>query len=61
VWVDKPPHHVHLVLYPRYPDEQRQALDLQVALHAVGPPAHDDAARAAEALRNALDAAQAGG
>jgi diadenosine tetraphosphate (Ap4A) HIT family hydrolase len=61
MWVDKPPHHVHLVLYPRYPDEPKRALDLQLALQAAGPPPAEDAARAAELLRNALDAAEAGG
>jgi diadenosine tetraphosphate (Ap4A) HIT family hydrolase len=61
MWVDKPPHHVHLVLYPSYAGEQRRALDLQVALQAAGPPAHEDAARAAELLRNALDATKAAG
>jgi hypothetical protein len=52
---------VHLVLYPRYPDEDKRALDLQVALRAAGPPSHGDAARAAELLRSALGAAKAGG
>jgi diadenosine tetraphosphate (Ap4A) HIT family hydrolase len=61
MWVDKPPHHVHLVLYPRYPGEQRRALDLQLTLQGGGPPAPEDAARAAELLRNALDAAKAAG
>jgi diadenosine tetraphosphate (Ap4A) HIT family hydrolase len=61
MWVDKPPHHVHLVLYPRYPGEQRRALDLQVALQAAGPPVYAEAARAAELLRTALDACEAGG
>jgi diadenosine tetraphosphate (Ap4A) HIT family hydrolase len=61
MWVDQQPHHVHLVLYPRYPDEDKRALDLQVALRAAGPPSHGDAARAAELLRSALEAAKAGG
>jgi diadenosine tetraphosphate (Ap4A) HIT family hydrolase len=61
MWVDKPPHHVHLVLYPRYPGEERRALDLQVALQAAGPPNHDDAARAAASLRRTLEATKAGG
>ncbi len=60
MWVDQPPHHVHLVLYPRYPGEQRRALDLQLALQAAGPPAPEDAASAADAIRQAL-AAKAGG
>jgi hypothetical protein len=61
MWVDKPPHHVHLVLYPRYPGEKKRALELQLALQAEGPPDYDEASRAAEALRNALEAAAAGG
>ena len=60
MWVDKPPHHVHLVLYPRYANEQRRALDLQLALQAAGPPNDDDAARAAGSLRESL-AADTGG
>lgn len=54
MWVDKPPHHVHLVLYPRYPSETRRALDLQLALHDAGAPSPNDAARAAESIRAAL-------
>jgi hypothetical protein len=60
MWVDKPPHHVHLVLYPRYPGEELRALDLQLALQAAGPPDPDEAARAANSLRQSL-AAEAGG
>ena len=59
MWVDKPPHHVHLVLYPRYPEEDLRALDLQVALQAAGSPDHDAAARAADSVRRALAAAEA--
>ena len=51
MWVDKPPHHVHIVLYPRYPGEERRALDLQLALNDAGPPSSADAERAAAALR----------
>jgi diadenosine tetraphosphate (Ap4A) HIT family hydrolase len=54
MWVDKPPHHVHLVLYPRYPSETRRALDLELALRDVGPPAAPEAARAAESIRAAF-------
>jgi diadenosine tetraphosphate (Ap4A) HIT family hydrolase len=60
MWVDKLPHHVHLVLYPRYPGEERRALDLQLALQAAGPPDPDQAARAADSVRRSL-AAKAGG
>jgi len=51
LWVDKPPHHVHLVMYPRYPGEDRRALDLQLALRDAGPPSFADAEKAAAALR----------
>ena len=61
MWVDKPPHHVHLVLYPRYPDEERRALDLQLALRSAGPPDPADAARAADRIRRVLNAEEAGG
>jgi diadenosine tetraphosphate (Ap4A) HIT family hydrolase len=50
LWVDKPPHHVHLVVYPRYPGEERRALDLQLALRDGGPPAPAEAEKAANAL-----------
>ncbi|HVP74860.1 MAG TPA: hypothetical protein VMS63_02470 [Gaiellaceae bacterium] len=51
LWVDNPPHHVHLVVYPRYRGEERRALDLQLALRDTGPPSFADAERAANALR----------
>lgn len=56
MWVDKPPHHVHLVLYPRYPNENKRALDLQLALQEAGPPRPEEAARAADTLRRTLAA-----
>jgi len=51
MWVDKPPHHVHLVVYPRYPGEERRALDLQLELRDAGPPSFAGAEKAATALR----------
>jgi diadenosine tetraphosphate (Ap4A) HIT family hydrolase len=51
MWVDKPPHHVHMVLYPRWPSDHKRALDLQLDREAAGPPAKDEAAVAAASLR----------
>jgi diadenosine tetraphosphate (Ap4A) HIT family hydrolase len=51
MWVDKPPLHVHLVLYPRWPDELDKALDLQARRMDEGPPPTEDAAEAAGRLR----------
>jgi len=56
MWVDKPPYHVHLVVYPRWPDDEKRALDLQNARDAAGPAGDDEAAAAAERLRSALAA-----
>jgi diadenosine tetraphosphate (Ap4A) HIT family hydrolase len=54
MWVDKPPHHVHLVLYPRYADDKARALDLQLLRRDAGPPSADAATRAAAAIRDRL-------
>jgi diadenosine tetraphosphate (Ap4A) HIT family hydrolase len=51
MWVDKPPLHVHLVVYPRWPDDPDKALDLQTRRMGEGPPSTDGAAAAAERLR----------
>jgi diadenosine tetraphosphate (Ap4A) HIT family hydrolase len=51
MWVDKPPHHVHLVVYPRWPADEKRANELDVELWAAGPPPADEAAAAAERLR----------
>jgi len=51
MWVDKPPHHVHLVAYPRWPSDEKRANELDVELWAAGPPNADQAAIAAERLR----------
>ena len=56
MWVDKPPHHVHLVLYPRYPQDPRRGLDLQNGLLSEGAPSNREAARAATSIRSALEA-----
>jgi diadenosine tetraphosphate (Ap4A) HIT family hydrolase len=51
MWVDKPPLHVHLVVYPRWPDDRDRALDLQARRWEEGPPPAVEAAAAAERLR----------
>ena len=51
MWVDKPPLHVHLVVYPRWPDDPDKALDLQARRMGEGPPSAAAAAAAAERLR----------
>jgi hypothetical protein len=51
MWVDKPPHHVHLVIYPRWPSDEKRALDLQNERWQSGDPPAAEAAAAAEALR----------
>lgn len=51
MWVDKPPLHVHMVVYPRWPDDRDRALDLQGRRWEEGPPAAAEAAEAAERLR----------
>jgi diadenosine tetraphosphate (Ap4A) HIT family hydrolase len=54
MWVDKPPLHVHLVLYPRWPAEEKRGWDLDVERWAGGLPPADEAAAAAERLRQHL-------
>jgi diadenosine tetraphosphate (Ap4A) HIT family hydrolase len=54
MWVDAPPLHVHLVVYPRWPDDPDKALDLQVRRMGEGPPPPNEAAAAAERLREFL-------
>ncbi len=51
MWVDKPPFHAHMVVYPRWAADPDKALDLQVRRQEEGPPAPDEAAAAAERLR----------
>ncbi len=58
MWVDMPPHHVHLVLYPRYPADAKRALDLQSQRRDEGPPAPEKAADAAAAIRAHLATAR---
>jgi diadenosine tetraphosphate (Ap4A) HIT family hydrolase len=51
MWVDKPPLHVHLVVYPRWPAEELRGPDLDTARFAAGLPDEAEAAAAAERLR----------
>jgi diadenosine tetraphosphate (Ap4A) HIT family hydrolase len=51
MWVDKPPLHVHMVLYPRWPTDEKRAWDLDRERWAAGPPPFDEAAGAAARLR----------
>ena len=56
MWVDKPPLHVHLVPYPRWPTDEKRGWDLDVERWAAGPPPEDEAEAAAEGLRAYLAA-----
>jgi diadenosine tetraphosphate (Ap4A) HIT family hydrolase len=56
MWVDKPPLHVHLVVYPRWPDEEKRGPDVDVERWAAGLPPAAEAAAAAERLRAFLHA-----
>ena len=51
MWVDSLPHHVHLVLYPRYPADDKRALGLQLQRRVEGPPPPNEATDAAIAIR----------
>lgn len=51
MWVDKPPLHVHMVLYPRWPDDAERGPSLDQKRYFAGPPSADEAAAAAERLR----------
>lgn len=54
MWVDAPPLHVHMVVYPRWPDDPDKALALQVRRRKEGPPSAAAAAAAAQRLRDFL-------
>jgi len=51
MWVDKPPLHVHLVLYPRWPSDEKRGWDLDRELWSAGPPPPEEMTAAAEQLR----------
>jgi diadenosine tetraphosphate (Ap4A) HIT family hydrolase len=54
MWVDKPPHHVHMVVYPRWASDGVKALDLQRRRHEEGPPPAEEAGEAADRMRSFL-------
>jgi diadenosine tetraphosphate (Ap4A) HIT family hydrolase len=54
MWVDQPPLHVHLVVYPRWPADEKRGWDLDVERWAGGSPPADEAAAASERLRDYL-------
>jgi len=56
MWVDKPPLHVHLVVYPRWPGERERGPGIESARFAAGPPAESEMEAAAEKLRAYLAA-----
>jgi len=51
MWVDKPPLHVHLVVYPRWPHEEKRGWDIDDERRAAGPPPASEMEAAAERLR----------
>ena len=53
VWVDAPPHHMHFVLWPRYPGEPK-AWQLEAKRRAEGTPDWDAMVEAAGKIREAL-------
>lgn len=57
LWVDRPPHHVHFVLQPRYPGKTElglKGLELQVFRNLNPPPSPDQMAEVADKLRQSL-------
>ena len=54
MWVDKPPHHVHMVVYPRWPGDEERGPALDQKRYDAGEPSSDEAAAAAQALRDYL-------
>jgi diadenosine tetraphosphate (Ap4A) HIT family hydrolase len=54
MWVDKPPLHVHMVLYPRWATEEKRGWDLDQARRSEGLPPQEEATAAAGRLRGFL-------
>jgi diadenosine tetraphosphate (Ap4A) HIT family hydrolase len=54
MWVDMPPRHVHMVVYPRWATDDVKALDLQRRRYEEGALPAAEAAEAAERLRSFL-------
>jgi diadenosine tetraphosphate (Ap4A) HIT family hydrolase len=53
MWVDAPPHHLHLVLWPRYPGEERGS-ELESRRSMEGIPSDDAMADAARRVKECL-------
>ena len=54
MWVDKQPHHVHMVVFPRWPSDQERGPGLLAKHIAAGSPPAKEAAAAAAVLREHL-------
>jgi diadenosine tetraphosphate (Ap4A) HIT family hydrolase len=54
MWVDKPPLHVHMVLYPRWPEDEERGPALDQKRFARGEPPAEEAAEAVDRLRHYL-------
>ena len=53
MWVDAPPHHLHLVLWPRYPGEERGS-ELESRRTMAGIPTDEEMADAARRVKEYL-------
>jgi len=53
MWVDAPPHHLHLVLWPRYPGEERGS-ELELRRQAAGLPGDEEMDEAARRVKACL-------
>ena len=53
MWVDAPPHHLHLVLWPRYPGEERGS-ELASRRSMAGIPTDDEMEDAARRVKECL-------
>ena len=53
MWVDAPPHHLHLVLWPRYPGEERGS-ELESRRLMAGIPTDEEMAEAARRVKECL-------
>ena len=54
MWVDAPPHHMHFVVWPRYPGEPK-ASQLEAKRREEGMPDWDAMADAARRVRERLE------
>jgi diadenosine tetraphosphate (Ap4A) HIT family hydrolase len=53
MWVDAPPHHLHLVLWPRYPGDERGS-ELELRRQDAGVPADEEMEDAARRVKACL-------